>query len=76
MAESYPTEVRGIASGALHSCGRIGSMLAQLADGFLLSQGAITLLSVNAGIMLLGCIGGWRLPAELAGASLSDRVGG
>jgi len=75
MAEVYPTEVRSIASGALHSCGRVGSLVAQLADGALLKQGVPVLLAVNAGLMLMGCAGGCLLPAGLAGATLSDRVG-
>ena len=74
IAETYPTEVRGVASGTLHSCGRIGSLVAQLVDGFLLKQGVVVLLAVNAGLMLMGCVGGILMPSEKAGVRLSDTV--
>ena len=74
IAETYPTEVRSVASGALHSCGRLGSLLAQVADGFLLRQGVLVLLAVNAGIMMVGCVAGVFLPIDKAGARLSDHV--
>jgi len=67
LAESYPTEVRSVASGVLHSGGRVASLLAQLIDGFMLEQGVFTLLMVNAGTMLVGCIAGMRLPFDPVG---------
>lgn len=70
-AESFPTEVRGVASGLLHSIGRVASALAQLANGFLIARSTFLLLLITAGTMLVGTCAGLLLPKEMANASLA-----
>jgi len=69
LTESYPTEIRTLASGVLHSSGRLASFLAQLCDGFLIQNSVFLLLLVNGGVMLAGALSATALE-ERAGVSL------
>jgi len=70
-AENFPTDVRTTAMGLMAASGRIGSVLAQFANTYLISV-SITLLLVVSSIMMLG--GGVlsKFSREGSGLALTD----
>ena len=56
MAESFPTKLRGTASGTAHNVGRIGSTIAPATIGFIATNGSIGLGFLVMGAAYLICI--------------------
>eukprot|EP00164_Ancoracysta_twista_P007714 GFYU01011002.1.p1 GENE.GFYU01011002.1~~GFYU01011002.1.p1 ORF type:complete len:501 (+),score=123.70 GFYU01011002.1:68-1504(+) len=73
--ESFPTSIRSSAMGALTASGRVASVLAQVTNGILISEGVGLILTITCSMMLAGCVAVLCLPVETAKRKLEDDVG-
>lgn len=70
--ESFPTSLRATGMGAVSACGRLGSIAAQFANGYLEGQGVAVLLLATAGVMAAGGAVVLALPRDTLATSLDD----
>ena len=70
--EMFPTAYRSTAAGLLAATGRIGSIGAQFVFGALIDRSIPALLSIAAGMLLLGAVAGCVLPREPRGSELAE----
>ena len=72
-SELFATTIRSTGMGVCTATGRIGAMLAQLVNGYLVGSPA-RLLSVAASSLLLGALTPAFLPTSLSGQAVPDRL--
>jgi MFS family permease len=73
-SELFPTQVRATGMGLCAASGRLGAMLAQAVNGYLVNSPA-RLLLVAASTLLIGAVSPSFLP-DATGRPVEDRVGG
>jgi len=60
--------------GLLSSCGRVGSIIAQFVNGYLIDQSVVVLLICTAGVMFVGSVACMLLPVETSNKDLKDNI--
>lgn len=74
--ESFPTRLRTSSMGFLAASGRVGSIVGQFVFGAMVSVSVPALLGTAAGVLALGAVAGFLLPAEPSGKHLADFAAG